>query len=200
MKKLIVDVVGKENKMMEFEEVLNKYGNLLHKFAKRITIPGYSYDDILQECQIALWEAFKTYDEKNAFIVHANWTLKYKLSNLIKYMTSTQKRGNEHDFLLSLDYEDGSEDNKSLADTIQSDINIEEDFENKALLGALSDLMKDDIDRIVFQVLLGNIKNGQASAITGVSKQLITNRARRMKDKLGVALVSFNPENIKYLR
>lgn len=199
MKKLIVDVVGKENKFMEFEEVLVKYDSLLHKYAKRITIPGYSYEDILQEGQIALWEAFKTYDEKNAFIVHANWTLKDKLSNLIKTMTITQKRGNEHDFLLSLDYEDDSEEGKSLGETIQSDFDIEVDFENKALLRTLNKMMKDDIDRVAFQVLLGNIKNGQAAEMTGASKQTITNRARRMKEKLGVALVSFNPENKKYL-
>lgn len=199
MKKLIVDLKGKENVLMSYEEVLKKYEPLLNKYAKRITIPGYGYEDILQEGSIALWEAFNTYDEKNAFIVHANWTIKDKLSNLCKKMTKTGKRGNEYDFLLSLDYEDGGEDSKSLSETIQDDFNIEEDYLNKDFLKFINDVIKDDMDKVIIQVVFGNKKNGQVAEELGISKHLVTTRARRLKESLQKSLVRYNPENVKYI-
>ena len=199
MKKLIIDVKGKEDKEMNYEEVLKKYKPLMDKCSRSFNFPGYSEDDIRQESQIALWEAFKTYDEENAFVVHAKWCIKDRMANLGRTLTTTQKRGNEYANLLSLDYEDSADENNSLANTLFSDFDIHEDFENKELLHLINSIAKDDLDKVALQVMLGNMKNGQAVEITGASKQLIANRERRLKKKLTECLIEFNPQNRRFL-
>lgn len=96
--KTIILSEGKK-KEMTFEEVLEQFDDMLHKYAndsiQKVVFNKPEKDDVMQELRVQTWEAYKRYNGDNAFSTYLVYRLKLGVGNATTKMYA-QKRTNTH--------------------------------------------------------------------------------------------------------
>lgn len=185
---LLTDGVVKE---MNFEEVFYTFEGLIHKTARKTNVYGYDYEDVVQEATIGLLNAFDTYDEKNAFIVHAKWQIKKQMTVILSYANAKKRESQKDSNNSSLDEQAFDDSEKSLHNTLADATNIENEFvESEFLSHIVANL--NESEKKTLLVILGDVQNSELAEEEGISRQAITNRIAKLKNKLASLINSYN--------
>nr|WP_297936456.1 hypothetical protein [uncultured Lachnoclostridium sp.] len=193
MKKLIVMNNG-EKRVMEFEEILNQFRGVALKELLKYKNGGAITEDDLQEMDIVIFKALKSYDEYHCFTTHLTWKLR-------QYFTHTavnakrQKRDTSAVTILNLDMKvsDGKGGNEmDLHEMLTDDAaSFEDKLMDQAFIAYIASNL-DDFEMKLLAVNLGNMRVIDLADEYNTSKQNINNKNRRFKAKLLQLINDFN--------
>ena len=173
---------------MDFEMVMKAYGGLVRKIAKHYK-GIYITEDDMQEGYLALFKAFKTYDEINCFSTHATWIVRQRFQHL-KVKEVALKRDLRDKTVISMEFDLG--DGNTLGEMIE-DTNSQ--FEDSLIDSELIRFIKSNLTEFEIDLLAFNLKYIKAKTIAekyGMTKQAVSNRNASFKQKIKKLINYYN--------
>lgn len=187
MKKMIVRSNGTKVEM-DFELLMENYGGLVTKIAKKYKGMDLTQDDI-QEGYLGLWNAFRTYNEVNCFSTHATWKVRQRFQHM-KTNEVALKRDTREKKFVNMEYDLG--DGNTAGDMIE-DVNAR--FEDDLIESELLRYIKQNLNEFEMDLLLFNLGHIKAKAIVEkyeTTKSNVSNRNARFKEKMQKLIITFN--------
>lgn len=180
-----------EQTVAKFEKLIMKESNSFYneKFAN---LADVSLEDIIQEANIATWQAFEYYDESlnycfstliNSFI---NKYLNKKFRARVKQKRNGDYNINHLDATLSSSSERGNQEQDEYATLILSDqTNFEEELINSLYLNEIYETFNER-EKLYMLALVGRIQQIEIAEYLGISKMAITKGMQVFKEKLKI--------------
>lgn len=174
---------------MTNEEMFNNNTNLAYKIANKFK-DNYSdeFEDITQIALEGLWRAVKTYDESKGYKFS---TYAYPIIHNTIYMYLRKLRRTPKD-ILSLSMPVGNDESLELADMIQSDFDIFEEFISQHNEYVIDQIQKNinhfiflnDMDKLVTRrIMMGETQSSIAKDLN-VQQASISRRLKRIRKKI----------------
>jgi len=154
---------------------------------KRYYFNGREFEDLLQEGYEVILKGIDDFDPKRGvnFPGYIKTILKFHYLNKLK----------KQSYAISLDHPVGEEENMTLKDTLESEVNIEEDFIDKEVNHQLYDALDNLTDRQRQVILLFYVENLSVSQIAdnlGIAYRTAINIKVQAIEKLRKTIVN-NP-------
>lgn len=197
IKKIKISKEG-EFEYLTFEQIVAKFEKLIIKESnsfyneKFANLADVSLEDIIQEANIATWQAFEYYDESlnycfstliNSFI---NKYLNKKFRARVKQKRSGDYNINHLDATLSSSSERGNQEQDEYATLILSDqTNFEEELINSLYLNEIYETFNER-EKLYMLALVGRIQQIEIAEYLGISKMAITKGMQVFKEKLKI--------------
>lgn len=185
----ILKTIVKSNaktEVMDFEDVMKDYGNMIYKMAHKYT-NGYDFEDLMQEGYIVLYETFLSYNEVNCFSTHLTWQLRKRFTQLLVAKKAAIRN---EDNLEIIHFDKKTEDNNN--DYYNSVLDVQADSEFDHVLNRLvveSMMSKlDETEIELLNVLMGKMSGADLARKNNVTRQNISQQAKKLKNRLKILL------------
>lgn len=191
---LILRLRDGEEAIMDY--ILNKYKNLVRKYARNMYILGAEEQDLIQEGMIGLFRAIKDYDSGRdaSFFTFADLCISRKMYNAIE--ASKREKHTPLNNYISL-YSSNDEDNKDgktifmdllSAGEISNPENLLIDKENVERIESLVEQELSPFEKQVFDLYITGMKYVQIAKVLGRDEKSTDNALQRIKSKLKRAM------------
>lgn len=182
--KTIVKTNGTE--VMDFEDVMKNYGNMIYKMAHKYT-NGHDFEDLMQEGYIVLYETFLSYDEIHCFSTHLTWQLRKRFTQLL-VAKKAAIRNDENLEIIRFDKKTADKHNDYYNSVL--DIQSESEFENVLNRIVIESMMSklDETEKELLNVLMGKISGADLARKNNVTRQNISQQAKKLKNRLRILL------------
>ncbi len=191
---LILRLRDGEETIMDY--ILNKYKNLVRKYARNMYILGAEEQDLIQEGMIGLFRAIKDYDcgRDASFFTFADLCISRKMYNAIE--ASKREKHTPLNNYISL-YSSNDEDNKDgktifmdllSAGEISNPENLLIDKENVERIESLVEQELSPFEKQVFDLYITGMKYVQIAKVLGRDEKSTDNALQRIKSKLKRAM------------
>lgn len=191
---LILRLRDGEEAIMDY--ILNKYKNLVRKYARNMYILGAEEQDLIQEGMIGLFRAIKDYDSGRdaSFFTFADLCISRKMYNAIE--ASKREKHTPLNNYVSL-YSSNDEDNKDgktifmdllSAGEISNPENLLIDKENVEQIERLVEQELSAFEKQVFDLYITGMKYVQIAKVLGRDEKSTDNALQRIKSKLKKAI------------
>ncbi len=195
---LIIRLREGEESIMDY--ILNKYKNLVRKYARNMYILGAEEQDLIQEGMIGLFRAIKDYDSGRdaSFFTFADLCISRKMYNAIE--SSQREKHTPLNNYVSLyaqsnaDNLDGKADGKMVlmdllsAGEISNPENLLIDRENVERIENLVAKELSNFEKQVFNLYITGMKYTQIAKVLGKDEKSTDNALQRIKSKLKKAM------------
>lgn len=191
---LILRLRDGEEAIMDY--ILDKYKNLVRKYARNMYILGAEEQDLIQEGMIGLFRAIKDYDSGRdaSFYTFADLCVSRKMYNAIE-ASKREKHTPLNDYISFYSDSDGenNEGKTMLLDLLSADetSNPEKlfiDRENVERIERLVVQELSDFEKQVFDLYITGMKYGQIAKVLGRDEKSADNALQRIKSKLKKAM------------
>ena len=191
---LILRLRDGEEAIMDY--IMNKYKNLVRKYARNMYILGAEAQDLIQEGMIGLFRAIKDYDSGRdaSFFTFADLCISRKMYNAIE--ASKREKHTPLNNYISL-YADNDEDNKDgksgfidllSAGEISNPENLLIDKENVKQIEEIVEQELSVFEKQVFDLYITGMKYVQIAKVLGRDEKSTDNALQRIKSKLKKAM------------
>lgn len=191
---LILRLRDGEEAIMDY--ILNKYKNLVRKYARNMYILGAEEQDLIQEGMIGLFRSIKDYDSGRdaSFFTFADLCISRKMYNAIE--ASKREKHTPLNNYISL-YSSNDEDNKDgktifmdllSAGEISNPENLLIDKENVERIESLVEQELSPFEKQVFDLYITGMKYVQIAKVLGRDEKSTDNALQRIKSKLKRAM------------
>ena len=183
-----------EEAIMDY--ILNKYKNLVRKYARNMYILGAEEQDLIQEGMIGLFRAIKDYDSGRdaSFFTFADLCISRKMYTAIE-ASKREKHTPLNNYISFYASNDGdSIDSKTMfmdllsAGEISNPENLLIDKENVEQIENLVEQELSSFEKQVFDLYITGMKYGQIAKVLGKDEKSTDNALQRIKNKLKKAL------------
>lgn len=191
---LIVRLRDGEEAIMDY--ILNKYKNLVRKYARNMYILGAEEQDLIQEGMIGLFRAIQDYDSGRdaSFFTFADLCVSRKMYNAIEASKREKHTplNNYVSFYTSSNLPDN--DGKTVlmdlfsADETSNPESMLIDRENVERIEALVEQELSSFEKQVFDLYITGMKYGQIAKVLGKDEKSTDNALQRIKSKLRKAI------------
>lgn len=179
MKKLLlIDKNTEEN--LTFEEVLEKYENLIKSLIKSYVI-NYGYEDMFQVASIGLWKAYKNYDIEKyrvAFGYYASLVIRNELK--INYRNSKKNINNALSLNDCVSTEDG---NTEYIDLLENGLDLENEVICKESFRQVLQSLKEK-ERVFLILSLNGVEQNEIARRYNMLQPSVSRIIRGAKSKL----------------
>lgn len=191
---LILRLRDGEEAIMDY--IMNKYKNLVRKYARNMYILGAEEQDLIQEGMIGLFRAIKDYDSGRdaSFFTFADLCISRKMYNAIE--ASKREKHTPLNNYVSF-YASNDEDNTDgkmkfmdliSADEISNPENLLIDRENVERIENLVEQELSDFEKQVFDLYITGMTYSQIAKVLGRDEKSTDNALQRIKSKLRKAM------------
>ncbi len=191
---LILRLRDGEEAIMDY--ILNKYKNLVRKYARNMYILGAEEQDLIQEGMIGLFRAIKDYDSGRdaSFFTFADLCISRKMYNAIE--ASKREKHTPLNNYVSL-YSRNDEENKDgkialgdllSAGEISNPENLLIDKENVKRIETLVEQELSIFEKQVFDLYITGMKYVQIAKVLGRDEKSTDNALQRIRSKLKKAM------------
>lgn len=170
--------------MSDPEELFNNNINLAYKFAKRY-YKSYEFDEAIQISLLGLWKACLTYDKNKGLALS---TYSYKvMQNEFNMLYREKKKYSKY---ITVSMEENITDNLKISDTLESDINYEEDILSKIEKAEILEDLERYIDSMednhaeICRLYFKGYTQIQISKKIGVSQAQVSRVVNKLFDKI----------------
>lgn len=183
-----------EEAIMDY--ILNKYKNLVRKYARNMYILGAEEQDLIQEGMIGLFRAIKDYDSGRdaSFFTFADFCISRKMYTAIE-ASKREKHTPLNNYISFYASNDGdSIDSKTMfmdllsAGEISNPENLLIDKENVEQIENLVEQELSSFEKQVFDLYITGMKYGQIAKVLGKDEKSTDNALQRIKNKLKKAM------------
>ena len=183
-----------EEAIMDY--ILNKYKNLVRKYARNMYILGAEEQDLIQEGMIGLFRAIKDYDSGRdaSFFTFADLCISRKMYTAIE-ASKREKHTPLNNYISFYASNDGdSIDSKTMfmdllsAGEISNPENLLIDKENVEQIENLVEQELSSFEKQVFDLYITGMKYGQIAKVLGKDEKSTDNALQRIKNKLKKAI------------
>lgn len=183
-----------EEAIMDY--ILNKYKNLVRKYARNMYILGAEEQDLIQEGMIGLFRAIKDYDSGRdaSFFTFADLCISRKMYTAIE-ASKREKHTPLNNYISFYASNDGdSIDSKTMfmdllsAGEISNPENLLIDKENVEQIENLVEQELSSFEKQVFDLYITGMKYGQIAKVLGKDEKSTDNALQRIKNKLKKAM------------
>lgn len=183
-----------EEAIMDY--ILNKYKNLVRKYARNMYILGAEEQDLIQEGMIGLFRAIKDYDSGRdaSFFTFADLCISRKMYTAIE-ASKREKHTPLNNYISFYASNDGdSIDSKTMfmdllsAGEISNPENLLIDKENVEQIENLVEQELSSFEKQVFDLYITGMKYGQIAKVLGKDEKSTDNALQRIKNKLKRAM------------
>lgn len=183
--------IVKTNKveLMGFDGVMKEYSNLVYKLAHKYT-DGHDFEDLMQEGYVALWEAFLSYDEVHCFSTHATWQLRKRYTQLL-VAKKAKIRNDENLEIIRFDKKAEDNNNDYYNSVVDKQSDFEESLLTKLAIESVMHLLSDE-EKKLMGVLMGLVNGAELARRENVSRQNISQQAKKLKRRLKILLKDVN--------
>ncbi len=191
---LILRLRDGEEAIMDY--IMNKYKNLVRKYARNMYILGAEEQDLIQEGMIGLFRAIKDYDSGRdaSFFTFADLCISRKMYNAIE-ASKREKHTPLNNYISLYARNDGdSIDGKTMfmdllsAGEISNPENLLIDRENVERIENLVEQELSSFEKQVFDLYITGMKYGQIAKVLGKDEKSTDNALQRIKNKLKKAM------------
>ena len=179
-------VMNNGAKLMNFQEVMKTYNNLICKLAHKYT-NGTDFEDLMQEGYTTMYESFLSYDEVHCFSTHLTWQLRKKYTQLLVAKKTKMRDESELEIVY---FDKRTTDNHNDYYNSVVDMSGEAEFEsvlNKMVVQAMMDKL-DDNEKDLLLVLMGKMTGADLARQNNVTRQNVSQQAKKLKNRLRVLL------------
>ena len=191
---LILRLRDGEEAIMDY--IMNKYKNLVRKYARNMYILGAEEQDLIQEGMIGLFRAIKDYDSGRdaSFFTFADLCISRKMYNAIE-ASKREKHTPLNNYISLYAYKD--EDNKDgksgfidllSAGDISNPENLLIDKENVKQIEEIVEQELSNFEKQVFDLYITGMKYVQIAKVLGRDEKSTDNALQRIKSKLKKAM------------
>lgn len=192
---LILRLRDGEEAIMDY--ILNKYKNLVRKYARNMYILGAEEQDLIQEGMIGLFRAVKDYDSGRdaSFFTFADLCISRKMYTAIEASKREKHTPLNNYVSLYASNDDENKDGKTMfmdllsAGEISNPENLLIDRENVKRIENLVDEELSSFEKQVFDLYITGMKYGQIAKVLGKDEKSTDNALQRIKSKLRKALL-----------
>lgn len=191
---LILRLRDGEETIMDY--ILDKYKNLVRKYARNMYILGAEEQDLIQEGMIGLFRAIKDYDSGRdaSFYTFADLCVSRKMYNAIE-ASKREKHTPLNDYISFYSDSDGenNEGKTMLLDLLSADetSNPEKLFIDRENVERIERLVVQELsgfEKQVFDLYITGMKYGQIAKVLGRDEKSADNALQRIKSKLKKAM------------
>lgn len=191
---LILRLRDGEEAIMDY--ILDKYKNLVRKYARNMYILGAEEQDLIQEGMIGLFRAIKDYDSGRdaSFYTFADLCVSRKMYNAIE-ASKREKHTPLNDYISFYSDSDGenNEGKTMLLDLLSADetSNPEKLFIDRENVERIQRLVVQELsgfEKQVFDLYITGMKYGQIAKVLGRDEKSADNALQRIKSKLKKAM------------
>lgn len=191
---LILRLRDGEEAIMDY--ILDKYKNLVRKYARNMYILGAEEQDLIQEGMIGLFRAIKDYDSGRdaSFYTFADLCVSRKMYNAIE-ASKREKHTPLNDYISFYSDSDGenNEGKTMLLDLLSADetSNPEKLFIDRENVERIERLVVQELsgfEKQVFDLYITGMKYGQIAKVLGRDEKSADNALQRIKSKLKKAM------------
>lgn len=191
---LILRLRDGEEAIMDY--ILNKYKNLVRKYAKNMYILGAEEQDLIQEGMIGLFRAIKDYDSGRdaSFFTFADLCISRKMYNAIEASKREKHTPLNNYISLYASNEGDNVDGKTMfmdllaAGEISNPENLLIDKENVERIEKIVEQELSSFEKQVFDLYMTGMKYGQIAKVLGKDEKSTDNALQRIKNKLKKAI------------
>ena len=179
----------KENDEVAYGVLLDKYSHLVDMLAKRYIKSnknlGLEYDDLYQEGMIGIIKALEDYNESDClFYTYASLCAKREMDKILMYY-----RRKKHMVLndaISLEQKINNDSDFSVGETIASNYDLEQEYENydtcQKVIDTLYDL--DLIDSSILELKINGFSTKEISKLLDITYKAVDYRMRKIRKKI----------------
>ena len=183
-----------EEAIMDY--ILNKYKNLVRKYARNMYILGAEEQDLIQEGMIGLFRAIKDYDSGRdaSFFTFADLCISRKMYNAIEASKREKHTPLNNYVSLYASNDDENRDGKTIfmdllsAGEISNPENLLIDKENVEQIENLVEQELSSFEKQVFDLYITGMKYAQIAKVLGKDEKSTDNALQRIKSKLKKAM------------
>ncbi|MBQ8041124.1 MAG: sigma-70 family RNA polymerase sigma factor [Lachnospiraceae bacterium] len=191
---LILRLRDGEEAIMDY--ILNKYKNLVRKYARNMYILGAEEQDLIQEGMIGLFRAIKDYDcgRDASFFTFADLCISRKMYNAIEAAKREKHTPLNNYVSLYSNNDDENKGGKSVlgdllsAGEISNPENLFIDKENVKQIETLVEKELSSFEKQVFDLYITGMKYVQIAKVLGRDEKSTDNALQRIKSKLKKAM------------
>lgn len=189
MKKTIILSNG-VTKSMTIEQVLKQFRNMIQKHAN-LTMSKFEghieREDLVQQLEIAAWEAFNEYDQIHAFSTILTFKLKGVTGNMAQKITAKKR---EH-FSVSMNATIGDTEDLKLEDMFSVDDYTAENMSANEMFAVIRENIQDKREIEELQCIMDpkEFSVTKLAEKRGISRQAANQRVNKTKDKLKALLI-----------
>lgn len=191
---LILRLRDGEEAIMDY--ILNKYKNLVRKYARNMYILGAEEQDLIQEGMIGLFRAIKDYDcgRDASFFTFADLCISRKMYNAIEASKCAKHTPLNNYVSLYASNDEEKKDGKTIfmdllsAGEISNPENLLIDRENVERIETLVEQELSSFEKKVFDLYITGMKYGQIAKVLGRDEKSTDNALQRIKSKLKKAI------------
>lgn len=191
---LILRLRDGEEAIMDF--ILNKYKNLVRKYARNMYILGAEEQDLIQEGMIGLFRAIKDYDSGRdaSFFTFADLCISRKMYNAIEASKREKHTPLNNYISLYTNNDEENKDGKSVlgdlvsAGEISNPENLLIDKENVKQIEMLVEQELSPFEKQVFDLYITGMKYVQIAKVLGRDEKSTDNALQRIRSKLKKAM------------
>lgn len=191
---LILRLRDGEEAIMDY--ILNKYKNLVRKYARNMYILGAEEQDLIQEGMIGLFRAIKDYDSGRdaSFFTFADLCISRKMYNAIEASKREKHTPLNNYVSLYASNDDENRDGKTIfmdllsAGEISNPENLLIDKENVEQIENLVEQELSSFEKQVFDLYITGMKYTQIAKVLGRDEKSTDNALQRIKSKLKKAM------------
>jgi RNA polymerase sigma factor (sigma-70 family) len=179
-------------KEMTFEEVVKKFTPLMNRTANialgKIVYNAPEKEDVMQELRYELWEAYKRYDGRAAFITYATYRLKLAINKIITPLFA-QKRTNTYGQISANEMLENGDGEVELIDTLGV---VDEELLSADFRALIVELEKnlDSTEKLMLQTLISkkDFSVVELSKKLNMSRQGANKKLNKFKIKMAKLL------------
>lgn len=188
----IIKTIVKNNsiEIMDFEDVMKNYSNMVYKMAHKYT-NGQDFEDLLQEGYVVLYESFLTYDEVHCFSTHLTWQLRKRFTQLLVAKKAAIRNTDDLEIIyFDKKTVDKHNDYYNSVMDYQCDMEFEQVLNKIVIESAM--LKLDNNEKELLNVLMGKITGADLARQNNVTRQNISQQAKKLKKRLRILLKDAN--------
>ena len=179
----------KEHDEVAYGILLDKYSHLVDMLAKKYiknnSNIGLEYEDLYQEGMVGIIKALDDYNESDTlFYTYASLCAKREMDKTLLYYK--RKKHMVLNESISMEQRINGESDLFLKDTLASDYNLEEDYENydkcKKIMNFKYEL--DLLDSSIFELRANGFSVREISILLGITYKAVDYRMRKIRKKI----------------
>ena len=179
----------KEHDEVAYGILLDKYSHLVDMLAKKYiknnSNIGLEYEDLYQEGMVGIIKALDDYNESDTlFYTYASLCAKREMDKTLLYYK--RKKHMVLNESISMEQRINGESDLFLKDTLASDYNLEEDYENydkcKKIMNFKYEL--DLLDSSIFELRANGFSVREISTLLGITYKAVDYRMRKIRKKI----------------